>query len=73
MFENVNNGVFDFDGATNYISFNSINLGTTYTIQFWVKRGDTGNTGVIIGNSTGTQKKLQRIKRKIWIINNIYI
>jgi hypothetical protein len=36
MFENTNAGVFDFDGATNYIGFNSINSSGDISISCWV-------------------------------------
>jgi hypothetical protein len=36
MFENTNAGVFDFDGATNYIGFNSINSSGDISIVCWV-------------------------------------
>ena len=45
MFENTNNGVFDFDGATNYIDFGrfiSLENTSTVSISFWLKIPSTG-------------------------------
>ena len=45
MFENINSGVFDFDGATNYIDFGrfiSLENTSTVSISFWLKIPSTG-------------------------------
>ena len=48
----------DFDGVNNYIDFNSIDLGTTNTISFWHKRGNTTSNQNIIGSLDGTQNNI---------------
>ena len=45
-----------FDGADDYIDFNSIDLGTTNTISFWHKRGNTTSNQYVLGSTDGTQK-----------------
>jgi len=45
MFENINSGVFNFDGATNYIDFGNpteLQITGTLTISFWFKSTNTG-------------------------------
>jgi hypothetical protein len=58
MFENINSGVFDFDGATNYIDFGrfiSSENTSTISVSFWLKVDELGNAtkyylGYYIGN-----------------------
>ncbi len=49
--------VFNFNSSSsNYIDFNSIDLGTTNTISFWHKRGNTAQNQYVLGSTDGTQK-----------------
>jgi len=49
----------NFDSASSdYIDFNSINLGTTNTISFWHKRGNTASNQYVLGSTDGTQKHI---------------
>ncbi len=49
----------DFDASSSdYIDFNSINLGTTNTISFWHKRGNTTSNQHVLGTLDGTNKYL---------------
>jgi len=45
----------DFDGSNDYINLNSIDLGTTNTISFWHKRGNTTSNQHVLGSPDGTQ------------------
>lgn len=47
----------DFDGSNDYINLNStIDLGTTNTISFWHKRGNTTSNQHVLGSPDGTMK-----------------
>ena len=48
--------VFDFNSSSSqYVDLNSIDLGTTNTISFWHKRGDTASNQHVLGSKDGTQ------------------
>ena len=48
--------VFDFNSSSSqYVDLNSIDLGTTNTISFWHKRGNTTSNQHVLGSPDGTQ------------------
>ena len=58
-FENVNNGVFNFDGSDDYISFTTIALSSEFTISSWINPTNLGsNTSTIINTGTSNQNRV---------------
>lgn len=57
MFENINAGIFSFDGGTNYIDFsndNSLTPTNAISISLWVKTNDSGTYRGLIDKWDGT-------------------
>ena len=77
MFENTNNGVFDFDGATNYIDFGNadeLNITEFITISAWVKASSSSTDRCYIAKrgTSGNAYQISQYSNKaiglsIWI------
>ena len=53
MFENINGGTFDFDGGTNYIEYNHIDITGNFTVSFWANYTSTDTLNIITQNNSG--------------------
>ena len=77
MFENTNNGVFDFDGATNYIDFGNadeLNITEFITISAWVKASSSSTDRCYVAKrgTSGNAYQISQYSNKaiglsIWI------
>ena len=58
-FSTVDNGVFNFDGSDDYISFTTIALSSEFTISSWINPTSLGsNTSTIINTGTSNQNRV---------------